>query len=154
MSPRCIIRIQSQPFDAAAEIESLSRLGNDVGAVTSFTGFCRSEGGRLSALELEYYPGMAEEEISAVVSEAAARWSLFGVTVIHRHGKLVPGDGIVLVATASSHRTASFDAANFVMDYLKTRAPFWKKEHHTDGTSGEWVDAKAFDDRLAERWKV
>jgi molybdopterin synthase catalytic subunit len=154
MSPLLTVRIQPDPFDAAAEIEALSRLGDDVGAVTSFTGFCRSEDGRLTALELEHYPGMAEDEISAVVCEAAARWPLFGVTVIHRHGKMVPGDGIVLVVTASSHRTASFEAANFVMDYLKTRAPFWKKEHRADGTSGEWVDAKAVDDWLAERWKV
>jgi len=154
MTPRLTIRIQSAPFDAAAEIEALSRLGEDVGAVTSFTGFCRSEGGRLAALELEHYPGMAEEEIASVVTEASTRWPLFGATVIHRHGKMVPGDGIVLVVTASSHRTASFDAANFIMDYLKTRAPFWKKEHHADGTSGDWVDAKSVDDALAERWKA
>lgn len=154
MTPLLTIRIQPEPFDAAAEIEALSRLGEDVGAVTSFTGFCRSEGGRLAALELEHYPGMAEEEIASVVSEATKRWPLFGATVIHRHGKMVPGDGIVLVVTASSHRTASFDAANFIMDYLKTRAPFWKKEHRADGTSGDWVDAKSVDDALAERWKA
>ncbi len=154
MTPRLTIRIQSEPFDAAAEIEALSRLGEDVGAVTSFTGFCRSEGGRLAALELEHYPGMADDEIGSVVTEASTRWPLFGVTVIHRHGKMEPGDGIVLVVTASSHRTASFDAANFIMDYLKTRAPFWKKEYRADGTSGDWVDAKSVDDALAERWKV
>ncbi len=153
-TPRLIIRIQPEPFDAAAEIEALSRMGDDVGAVTSFTGYCRSEGGRLAALELEHYPGMAEEEIASVVVEASTRWSLLGATVIHRHGKMVPGDGIVLVATASSHRTASFDAAHFIMDYLKTRAPFWKKEHRADGTSGDWVEAKAVDDALAERWKA
>jgi molybdopterin synthase catalytic subunit len=154
MTPRLTIRIQSEPFDAAAEIEALSRLVEDVGAVTSFTGFCRSEGGRLAALELEHYPGMADEEIASVVMEASTRWPLFGATVIHRHGRMVPGDGIVLVVTASSHRTASFDAANFIMDYLKTRAPFWKKEHRADGTSGDWVDAKSVDDTLAERWKA
>jgi molybdopterin synthase catalytic subunit len=154
MSPLLTIRIQSEPFDAAAEIEALSRLGADVGAVASFIGFCRSEGGKLSALELEHYPGMAEEQIGSVVAEAASRWPLFGVTVIHRHGVMRPGDGIVLVVTASSHRTASFEAANFVMDYLKTRAPFWKKEHLVDGSSGDWVDAKIEDDRLAARWKL
>ena len=154
MKPLLTTRIQPEPFDAAAEIEALSRLGEDVGAVTSFTGFCRSEGGRLATLELEHYPGMAEEEIASVVSEASKRWPLFGATVIHRHGKMVPGDGIVLVVTASSHRTASVDAANFIMDYLKTRAPFWKKEHRADGTSGDWVDAKSVDDALAERWKA
>jgi molybdopterin synthase catalytic subunit len=154
MTPLLTIRIQSEPFDVAAEIAALSRLDEDVGAVTSFTGFCRSEGGRLAALELEHYPGMADEEIASVVTEASTRWTLYGATVIHRHGKMVPGDGIVLVVTASSHRTASFDAANFIMDYLKTRAPFWKKEHRADGTSGDWVDAKSVDDALAERWKA
>ena len=108
----------------------------------------------MAALELEHYPGMADEEIASVVMEASTRWPLFGATVIHRYGKMVPGDGIVLVVTASSHRTASFDAANFIMDYLKTRAPFWKKEHRADGTSGDWVDAKSVDDALAERWKA
>lgn len=154
MLPLLTVRIQSEPFDAAAEIEALSRLGEDVGAVTSFTGFCRSEGGRLAALELEHYPGMAEEEIGSVVAEAVSRWPLYGVTVIHRHGVMRPSDGIVLVVTASSHRTASFEAANFVMDYLKTRAPFWKKEHRVDGSLGDWVAAKSDDDALAARWKL
>lgn len=152
MAPRITLRIQSEPFDVAQEIALLSDAGDDAGAVTSFVGLCRSENGRLKALELEHYPGMAEEEVGRVIAEAATRWPLQGVTVIHRYGVMKPGDGIVLVVTSSSHRTASFEAANFLMDYLKTRAPFWKKEHRADGTIGEWVEAKAEDDQAAARW--
>ena len=146
------VRIQAEPFDAAVEIAKLSANRTDIGAVVSFTGLCRSEDGALSALELEHYPGMAEDEVGRVVDQALGRWPLQGVTVIHRHGRMVPGDGIVLVVTASSHRVAAFEAAEFLMDYLKTRAPFWKKEHLLDGTSGEWVCAKADDNALADRW--
>jgi len=152
MAPRITLRIQSEPFDVAYEIALLSEAGDDTGAVTSFVGLCRSENGRLTALELEHYPGMAEEEVGRVITEAVTRWPLLGVTVIHRFGVMKPGDGIVLVVTSSSHRAASFEAANFLMDYLKTRAPFWKKEHRTDGTIGEWVEAKAEDDQAAARW--
>ena len=152
MAPRITLRIQSAPFDAAHEIALLSEAGDDAGAVTSFVGLCRSENGRLTALELEHYPGMAEEEVGRVITEAVTRWPLFGVTVIHRYGVMKPGDGIVLVVTSSSHRAASFESANFLMDYLKTRAPFWKKEHRADGTVGEWVEAKAEDDQAAARW--
>jgi molybdopterin synthase catalytic subunit len=106
----------------------------------------------LAALELEHYPGMAEEEIGRVAAEALGRWPLQGVTVIHRFGKVSPGDGIVLVVTASAHRVAAFEAASFLMDFLKTRAPFWKKEHATDGTTGGWVDAREADDAATERW--
>ena len=154
MQPHLIFRVQAEPFDLAQEVKALAALGDDVGAVASFTGYCRSEGGRLAALELEHYPGMAEEEIGRVVQDAVTRWPLSGLTVIHRFGMMRPGDGIVLVVTASSHRTAAFEAAEFLMDYLKTRAPFWKKEHRADGSIGEWVEAKDFDDKAAERWQT
>lgn len=147
------IRIQSADFDAAAEVAALTRGRTDIGAVVTFTGLCRDEGARLAALELEHYPGMAEEEVARVVAEAQARWPLQGVTVIHRHGRIVPGENIVLVVAASRHRLAAFEAASFLMDYLKTRAPFWKKEHHVDGTAGDWVAAKDEDDAAAERWQ-
>ncbi len=146
------IRLQREDFDAAAEAAALARGRTDVGAVVTFTGICRgTDGGRpLAALTLEHYPGMAEAEIARHVEEAQARWNLLGVTVIHRHGRLVPGDNIVLVVTAASHRGDAFAAAEFLMDYLKTRAPFWKLEEHADGTN--WVEAKATDDSAAARW--
>jgi len=146
------IRIQAEPFDVAAETASLSRGRADIGAVVAFTGLCRDEGGRLAALELEHYPGMAEAEISRVATEAAARWPLMGLVAIHRYGLVKPGEQIVLVLTASAHRQAAFEAASFLMDYLKTHAPFWKREHLEDGTSGAWIEAKDTDDRAAERW--
>ena len=146
------IRVQAEDFDAAAEAAGLTAGRTDIGAVVTFTGLCRDEGGRLAALELEHYPGMAEEEIGRVMAQAVERWPLQGLTVIHRYGKIAPGAQIVLVAAASSHRVAAFEAATFLMDYLKTRAPFWKKEHHKDGTSGDWVAAKDEDDAAAERW--
>ncbi|ACA16240.1 molybdopterin biosynthesis MoaE protein [Methylobacterium sp. 4-46] len=151
MIPR--LSIQSDPFDVAAEIAALSAATDGrAGAVVSFTGLCRDEGGRLAALELEHYPGMAEEEVGRVLDEAARRWPLDGVTVIHRHGRIRPGEGIVLVLTASAHREAAFAAASFLMDYLKTRAPFWKREHLRDGTMGGWVEATAQDEAAAGRW--
>ncbi|KQP60632.1 molybdenum cofactor biosynthesis protein MoaE [Methylobacterium sp. Leaf108] len=147
------VSIQSAPFDTAAEIAALSdALHGRVGAIVTFSGLCRDEGGRLTALELEHYPGMAEAEIGRVVEEARARWPLDGVRVVHRHGLVAPGDGIVLVVTASSHRIAAFEAASFLMDYLKTRAPFWKREHLADGTTGGWVEATRADDDAAGRW--
>lgn len=146
------VRIQREAFEVAGEIAALTAGRTDVGAVVTFTGHCRDEDGRLAALELEHYPGMAEAEVERVVVEAQARWPLQGVTVIHRFGPIVPGDGIVLVATASAHRAAAFEAAEFLMDYLKTRAPFWKREHLRDGTVGGWVEAKTEDDQAAERW--
>lgn len=147
------VRIQSEDFDAAAEAARLTRGRTDVGAVVTFSGLCRDEAGTLAALELEHYPGMAEEEIARVAAEAEQRWPLMGVTAIHRYGKIAPGENIVLVVTASAHRAAAFEAAEFLMDYLKTRAPFWKKEHLRDGTSGGWVEAKDADDSAAERWR-
>jgi molybdopterin synthase catalytic subunit len=146
------IRVQAEPFDAARESQLLTVERKDVGAVVTFTGLCRDEGGRLAALELEHYPGMAEAEIARIASKAAERWPLMGLTAIHRTGKIAPGDPIVLVVTASAHRKAAFEAAEFLMDYLKTRAPFWKKEHHKDGASGDWVDARDADDDAADRW--
>lgn len=151
-SPVRHVAVQAEPFDLAVEAERLTGARTDIGALVTFTGLCRDEGGQLAALELEHYPGMAEEEITRVVVEAERRWPLQGVTVIHRYGKIAPGDVIVLVVTASAHRVAAFEAATFLMDYLKTRAPFWKKEHLTDGTSGGWVEAKAHDDEAADRW--
>jgi molybdopterin synthase catalytic subunit len=146
------VRLQREAFDAAAEAALLTCGRTDVGAVVTFTGLCRADenGEPIAALTLEHYPGMAEAEIARHVEDACARWPLLGVTVIHRHGRLVPGDVIVLVATASSHREAAFAAASFLMDYLKAHAPFWKQVEKASGHI--WVDAKASDDRAAERW--
>ncbi|MFT4096556.1 MAG: molybdenum cofactor biosynthesis protein MoaE [Rhodoblastus sp.] len=146
------VSVQAGPFDAAAEARALTAGRKDVGAVVTFVGLCRDEGGTLAALELEHYPGMAEEEMARVIAEARARWPLMGATAVHRYGKIAPGEEIVLVVAASAHRAAAFAAAEFLMDYLKTRAPFWKKEHHKDGSSGDWVAAKDADDAAAERW--
>jgi molybdopterin synthase catalytic subunit len=148
------IRLQREPFDAAAESEKLTRGRADIGAVVAFTGICRGaeDGAPIVALTLEHYPGMAEAEIARHVEDAQRRWSLLGVTVIHRHGRIEPGEGIVLVITASSHRQDAFEAAEFLMDYLKTRAPFWKQVESADGRS--WVDAKQSDDGAAERWQA
>jgi molybdopterin synthase catalytic subunit len=148
------LSIQSEDFDVAAELRRLSAAAPGAGAVVTFTGLCRDEGGRLAALELEHYPGMAEEEVARVMDEADRRWPLLGATIIHRFGRIAPGDQIVLVMTAASHRAAAFAAAEFLMDYLKTRAPFWKKEHRRDGTSGDWVAARDDDDRAAGRWQA
>jgi molybdopterin synthase catalytic subunit len=146
------LRIQSAPFDPAHEAALIEDGRRDIGAIVSFTGLCRDEDGTLAALELEHYPGMAEAEIARVAEEALARWPLQALTVIHRHGRILPGERIVLVIAAARHRGEAFAAAEFLMDYLKTRAPFWKKEHRADGTVGDWVEAKAKDDAAAERW--
>jgi molybdopterin synthase catalytic subunit len=148
------IRIQAEDFDISTEIAALSKGRFDVGAVVTFSGLCRDEAGQLSALELEHYPGMAEAEITRIAEKACARWPLTGLIAIHRYGKIAPGENIVLVVAASSHRQAAFDGASYLMDFLKTRAPFWKKEHHKDGTSGEWVSAKDADDEALLRWDV
>ncbi|MDX8480395.1 molybdenum cofactor biosynthesis protein MoaE [Mesorhizobium sp. VK24D] len=147
------IRVQREDFDVAAEIAALTRGRTDIGAVVTFSGLCRDEEGALAALELEHYPGMAEAEIGRIAAEAVLRWPLQGLTIIHRHGKIAPGENIVLVVAASAHRQAAFEAANFMMDYLKSRAPFWKKEHRADGSEGGWVEAKEADDEAADRWK-
>src|SRR5438034_4998068 len=148
------VRLQREDFDAAAEVASLTRGRSDIGAVVTFTGICRGaeSGEPIAALTLEHYPGMAEAEISRHVDEAKTRWPLLGVRVIHRYGRLIPGENIVLVVTASSHREAAFAAAEFLMDYLKTRAPFWKQVEQADGKS--WVDAKAIDETATERWST
>jgi molybdopterin synthase catalytic subunit len=146
------IRLQRQPFDAAHERSALTRGRDDIGAVVTFVGICRGSeaGAPIVAMTLEHYPDMAEAEICRHVEAAERRWPLLGVTVIHRHGRLTPGEDIVLVVTAAAHRQAAFAAAEFLMDYLKTRAPFWKQVEYADRKT--WVDAKQSDDALAERW--
>jgi molybdopterin synthase catalytic subunit len=146
------VRLQRENFDSAEEAARLTRGRTDIGAVVTFTGICRGaeSGEPIAALTLEHYAGMAETEISRHVEEAKSRWPLLGVVVIHRYGRIEPGENIVLVVTASSHREAAFAAAEFLMDYLKTRAPFWKQVESTAGKS--WVEAKAEDDAAAERW--
>ncbi len=154
------VRIQEADFDIAYEIAGLTHGRTDIGAVVSFSGICRgSEGGDdIAALTLEHYPGMAEAEIMRHAEEAMSRWPLNGLTVIHRFGRITPGENIVLVLTASQHRQAAFEAAEFLMDYLKTSAPFWKREEgapgnvagHAEGTG--WVEARAHDDAAAARW--
>jgi molybdopterin synthase catalytic subunit len=146
------IRIQTEDFEAGTEIADLTAGRSDIGAVVSFTGLCRDEGGRLAALELEHYPAMAEAEMARVADEAERRWPLSGLTIIHRYGRILPGQNIVLVVTASTHRRASFEAGEFLMDYLKTRAPFWKREHLAGGEVGGWVEAREADEAASERW--
>ena len=152
MSITATIRIQQADFDVAQEIAELSKGRTDVGAVVSFTGICRGTEGSepIAALTLEHYPGMAEAEIKRRADEATARWPLQGLTIIHRFGRIVPGENIVLVVTASSHRQAAFEAAEFLMDYLKTSAPFWKQEESARGKS--WIEAQSHDDAAAARW--
>jgi molybdopterin synthase catalytic subunit len=147
------IRVQAQDFDAAGEAQKLAQGRADVGALVSFVGLCRDEGGRLAALEIEHYPDMAETEISRVAAEAESRWPLLGLTVIHRFGVIKPGEQIVMVAAASSHRSAAFAAADMLMDYLKTRAPFWKRARRLDGAVEGWVEAKEADEAAVARWR-
>src|SRR5271154_3587347 len=151
MTAPVTIRIQEGDFDVAQEIAALSKGRTDIGAVVSFSGICRGKDGDepIAALTLEHYPGMAEAEIMRHAQEAMSRWPLNGLTVIHRFGRIEPGQNIVLVVTASSHRQAAFHAAEFLMDYLKTNAPFWKREESADGTS--WVEARHHDDDAAAR---
>jgi molybdopterin synthase catalytic subunit len=145
------IRVQHEDFDAAAEAANLARGRTDIGAVVTFTGICRgSDKGDVVAMTLEHYPGMAEAEIARHVEAAEQRWPLKGVTVIHRYGRILPGENIVLVVIAAAHRGEAFAAAEFLMDYLKTNAPFWKHEERASGAG--WVDAKDIDDAAAARW--
>ena len=150
------VRLQREPFDAAAETAALARGRTDIGAIVTFTGICRGEenGEPIAALTLEHYPEMAEAEIARPVEAAQARWSLLGLCVIHRFGRIEPGAEIVLVVTASSHRHDAFAAAEFLMDYLKTRAPFWKQVEQAGSKSSckSWVAAKQSDESAAERW--
>jgi molybdopterin synthase catalytic subunit len=152
MTAPVTIRIQQADFDVATEIAALTNGRTDIGAVVSFSGICRgSEGGdRIAALTLEHYPEMAEAEIERHADEAMSRWPLDGLTVIHRFGRIEPGQNIVLVVTASKHRQAAFQAAEFLMDYLKTSAPFWKREDRAAGT--DWVEAREHDEAAAARW--
>lgn len=149
-----MVRIQEADFDVAAEIAALSAGHPDIGAVVTFTGLCRGENGSLAALELEHYPGMAEAEIRRIAEEAILRWPLAGLTAIHRVGRILPGENIVLVVAASAHRQAAFEAATFLMDFLKSRAPFWKKTHHTNDIASDWVDAKEADAAALARWRT
>ena len=147
-----MIRVQSEPFDAAAELARL-RAGHDAGASVMFLGSVRelSQGRALSAMTLEHYPGMTEKALAEIEAEARRRWPLLDCLIIHRHGRLLPGDDIVLVITLSAHRQAAFDACAFLMDWLKTKAPFWKMEEGPDGQG--WVAAKDEDDAAASRWE-
>jgi molybdopterin synthase catalytic subunit len=151
--PQPKIRVQTEDFDTAAEAAALAQGRKDIGALVSFVGLCRDEAGTLQALELEHYPGMAEDEIARIVAEAERRWPLLGVAVIHRVGRILPGERIVLVICASAHRAAAFSAAEFLMDFLKSRAPFWKKTHRADGGQSDWVAAKDADEAALERWR-
>lgn len=146
------IRIQEADFDIAREISSLSKGRSDVGAVVSFSGICRGseDGASIAALTLEHYPGMAEAEIARHAETAMSRWPLCGITVIHRVGRIAPGENIVLVLTASQHRQAAFEAAEFLMDYLKANAPFWKRVDSPSGAN--WIDARNHDEDAAARW--
>ena len=152
MTANVTIRIQQADFDIAGEIAALTRGRTDIGAVVSFSGICRGSehGAPIAALTLEHYPGMAEAEITRHAETAMSRWPLTGLCVIHRVGRITPGENIVLVLTASQHREAAFQAAEFLMDYLKANAPFWKREESAAGTA--WVDARGHDDAAAARW--
>ena len=154
MTASVTIRIQQADFDIAQEIAALTNSRTDIGAVVTFSGICRADqdqgSGAIAALTLEHYAGMAEAEIGRHVQDAISRWPLTGVTVIHRVGRITPGENIVVVLTASAHRQAAFAAAEFLMDYLKASAPFWKREEAEGGA--RWVDARSHDDAAAARW--
>ena len=144
------VAVQSEAFDLGAEVSAFSAGVRGAGAVVSFTGLVRDEGGSLSGMEIEHYPGMTEKAIFGIVEEAVRRWSLVDALVIHRYGMLTPGEAIMMVATAAPHRGDAFAAAEFLMDYLKSRAPFWKKELGADGS--QWVAAKDADEDALKRW--
>lgn len=143
------VRIDPSPFDPGAELNRLSARAKGAGAVVSFSGIVRADGG-LSAMEIEHYPGMTEKAVAGILAETAARWALVDALVIHRHGRMQPGETIMMVATAAAHRGDAFAAAEFLMDYLKSRAPFWKKEYGPDGAG--WVAAKEADEDALSRW--
>ena len=155
MTSPVTIRIQTADFDVAREIAALTASRTDIGAVVTFSGICRGQensagGDATTALTLEHYPGMAEAEIRRHAEQAMTRWPLTGITIVHRVGRIVPGENIMVVLTASAHRQAAFHAAEFLMDYLKAHAPFWKREETAEGAG--WVAAKADDDEAAARW--
>lgn len=145
------VSVQSEDFDLTAEHAKIRGTNYDIGAIVTFTGTVRDIGGSLTSMTLEHYPGMTEKELKRLAAEAEARWPLEGCRVIHRYGTLQPGDNIVLVVTASKHRQAAFEAAEFLMDFLKSKAPFWKKEATANG--GDWVDAKETDEEALKRWQ-
>ncbi|MCP4383744.1 MAG: molybdenum cofactor biosynthesis protein MoaE [Hyphomicrobiales bacterium] len=146
------VRVQQPDFDTAAEIDRVAQLGGDTGAIVTFTGRCRSEGGRLAALEIEHYPDMADVEIGRIAEQAAGRWAVDALLIVHRYGVVAPGENIVLVIATAAHRRPAFAAADFLMDFLKTQAPFWKKERRADG--GQWIEARPADDADARRWST
>ena len=148
------VRVQSEDFDAGREIAALRQGNPQIGAIASFIGAVRdaNEGERVAQMTLEHYPGMTEKSIAAIIEEAKARWNIFDALVIHRVGTLKPGDQIVLVVVTGAHRGDAFAACEFIMDYLKTRAPFWKKEQTAQGA--RWVEARTNDDIAAERWRL
>ncbi|WP_417450500.1 molybdopterin synthase catalytic subunit MoaE [Kordiimonas sp.] len=145
------VSVQTEDFDISQEIAALKRGCHDVGAVVTFTGTVRDMDGCLKAMTLEHYPGMTEKQLKAIVGEANMRWPLQACRVIHRYGRLEPGENIVLVVTMSAHRHAAFQAAEFLMDFLKSRAPFWKNEETKTGT--KWVDARESDTKALDRWQ-
>lgn len=148
-----MIRVQEEDFDIAAEIAALTGGRKDIGAIAAFVGLVRdrASGESVTAMTLEHYPGMTERELARIEAEAHARWPLTGSAIVHRVGRLLPGDNIVLVITASAHRQAAFESAQFLMDYLKTQAPFWKTEE--TGESRQWVEARQSDDDAVSRWR-
>jgi len=147
-----VIRVQAEDFDVGAELAALGRGNNKIGAITSFMGLVRdlSDGADVAAMTLEHYPGMTEQALQDIEAEARKRWQLEDVLIVHRYGRLEPGDRIVLVAVASSHRGMAFEACHFLIDWLKTKAPFWKLEATPQGE--RWVEAKSDDDQAAARW--
>jgi molybdopterin synthase catalytic subunit len=145
------VRVQDQPFDFGAEASAFAAAQSAMGAVVTFSGIVRDTDAGLTAMEIEHYPGMTEQQLNAFASEAMTRWSLGNALVIHRHGRLEPGDMIMMVATAAPHRKDAFEAAEYLMDYLKSRAPFWKREITKDGVS-EWVASKQDDEDALSRW--
>lgn len=150
VEPRIVV--QQNDFDIVAEMERITGKSRNIGAVVTFSGLCRDEAGTLAALEIEHYPGMAEAEIARVAADVLQRWTLTGLTIIHRFGLVKPGENIVLVLAASVHREAAFNAASFLMDYLKNTAPFWKKEHLITGEERGWIKAKTKDQEAFKRW--
>jgi molybdopterin synthase catalytic subunit len=146
-----VIRVQPEDFDTGAEIARLKAGRSDIGAIVAFVGTVRDQAGAVDEMTLEHYPGMTDTELQRIEAEAYSRWPLQASLIVHRHGTLKPGDNIVLVLTAAEHRDAAFRAAEFLMDYLKTRAPFWKRESGPQGT--RWVEADARDDIATARWK-
>lgn len=146
------IRVQVEAFQPGVELEALHAANTGIGAVVGFVGYVRdyNDGNAVAAMTLEHYPGMTEKALAGIVEQASARWPLLGVEIVHRVGHLQPGEPIVFVGTTSSHRQAAFDACNFIMDYLKTRAPFWKREDTPEGA--RWVDGRDSDQTAARRW--